>query len=120
MASDFVTMGFLLTFLQDTMVNERDYVEIGLNCADICTALDRGMNGKLLDDLSQALCKAINQLTLWVKTTADGLGGLLTMHLITLGLPRISRRRPSNNTGATTLPDLSTRREIRTRSLLGG
>jgi len=45
------------------MINERDYVELGLGCADICRALDRGMNGKKLDDLSQSVCEAINQLT---------------------------------------------------------
>ena len=45
------------------MVNEADYVEVGLFCADICRALDRGMNGKKLDDLSQSVCDAINQLT---------------------------------------------------------
>jgi hypothetical protein len=46
------------------MANELDYVELGLNCADICRALDRGMNGKKLDDLSQSVCEAINQLTM--------------------------------------------------------
>jgi hypothetical protein len=46
------------------MVNEQDYVELGINCADICKALDRGMSGKRLDDLSQSLCEAINQLTM--------------------------------------------------------
>ena len=45
------------------MSNCQDYVEIGLNCADICTALDRGTNGKKLDDLSRSVCEAINQLT---------------------------------------------------------
>ena len=50
------------THSQDTMVNEQDYVELGLSCADICRALDRGMNGKKLDDLSQSVCDAINQL----------------------------------------------------------
>jgi len=49
---------------QDTMVNEQDYVELGLSCADICRALDRGMNGKKLDDLSKSVCDAINQLTM--------------------------------------------------------
>jgi hypothetical protein len=44
------------------MANERDYVELGLNCADICRALDRGMSGKRLDDLSQSVYDAINQL----------------------------------------------------------
>ena len=47
---------------QDTMANEQDYVELGLSCADICQALDRGMNGKKLDDLSKSVCDAINQL----------------------------------------------------------
>ena len=45
------------------MINELDYVELGLSCADICRALDRGMSGKKLDDLSQSVCDAINQLT---------------------------------------------------------
>ena len=45
------------------MVNEQDYVELGLFCVDICKTLDRGMNGKKLNDLSQFVCDAINQLT---------------------------------------------------------
>jgi hypothetical protein len=56
-------MSFGLTHIQDSMANELDYVELGLNCADICRALDRGMNGKKLGDLSQSVCEAINQLT---------------------------------------------------------
>ena len=52
------------TCSQDTMVNEQDYVELGLSCADICRALDRGMNGKELEDLSKSACDAINQLTM--------------------------------------------------------
>ena len=44
------------------MVNKQDYVELGLSCADICRALDRGMNGKRLDDLNESVCDAINQL----------------------------------------------------------
>jgi len=48
---------------QDSVVNELDYVELGLSCADICRALDRGMNGKKLEDLNQSVCDAINQLT---------------------------------------------------------
>ena len=51
---------------QDSMVNDQDYVDLGLACADICRALDRGMNGKRLDDLSQPVRDAINQLTMWV------------------------------------------------------
>ena len=57
------TISSPLIFGQETMINEQDYVELGLNCADICTALDRGINGKKLDDLGQSVCEAINQLT---------------------------------------------------------
>ena len=45
------------------MANELDYVELGLSCADICGALDRGMGGRKLDDLSKPVCEAINWLT---------------------------------------------------------
>ena len=46
------------------MANELDFVEIGLHCADICGALDRGMKGKSLDELSLSVCDAINRLTM--------------------------------------------------------
>ena len=49
------------------MANEQDYVDLGLGCADICRALERGMNGKRLDDLNQSVCDAIGQLTTWVE-----------------------------------------------------
>ena len=55
------------------MANEADYVEIGLTCADICTALGRGMNGKGPDDLSQSVRDAIAQLTTWVQLAVHGL-----------------------------------------------
>ena len=45
------------------MANERDYVELGLYCADVCKALDRGMNGRRLDELSQSVRDAMGQLT---------------------------------------------------------
>jgi len=45
------------------MVNTLDYVELGLFCADICRALDQGMDGKKLDDLGRPVYDAINQLT---------------------------------------------------------
>ena len=45
------------------MINEKGYVELGLDCADICRALDRGMKGKRSDDLNQSVREAINQLT---------------------------------------------------------
>jgi len=45
------------------MVNELDCVELGLACADVCNALDRGMGGKPLDQLNRSVCEAIEQLT---------------------------------------------------------
>ena len=45
------------------MANRMDYVELGLACADVCTALDRGLNGKRLNDLNSSMCEAIKQLT---------------------------------------------------------
>ena len=52
-----------LTHNQDTMANEQDYIDLGLSCADICKALERGMSGKSLNDVSKSVCDAINQLT---------------------------------------------------------
>jgi len=45
------------------MVNQMDYVELGLTCAEVCAALDRGVNGKRLSDLNNSVCEAIKQLT---------------------------------------------------------
>lgn len=45
------------------MVNEEDYVDLGLACADICRALDRGMSGRRMDEFSQSVFEAIGQLT---------------------------------------------------------
>jgi len=46
------------------MINQVDYVELGLACADVCAALDRGLSGKRLNDLNNSVCKAINRLTM--------------------------------------------------------
>jgi len=45
------------------MANDRDYVEIGMNCADVCDVLDRGLKGRRLDELSQSVLEAIKQFT---------------------------------------------------------
>ena len=45
------------------MANERDYVELGLSCADVCQALDRALNGRRLDELSLSVLGAIDHLT---------------------------------------------------------
>lgn len=65
----FGEVSFLLTSLQD-MTNELDYVDIGLVCADICTVLNRGMDGKPPNDLSRSVYEAIHQLTMCVKSRA--------------------------------------------------
>jgi len=52
-----------LTHTQDSMVNESDYVELGLFCARVCRALDRGMNKRRMDEVSQSVLEAIGQLT---------------------------------------------------------
>ena len=51
------------------MVDEVDYIELGLLCADICRVLDQGTNGKKPDELSRSVYDAINLLTLWVEPT---------------------------------------------------
>ena len=46
------------------MINQMDYVELGLVCAEVCMALDRGLNGRRLNELGSSVCEAINQLTM--------------------------------------------------------
>ena len=44
------------------MVDEPDYVELGLFCADVCRALDLGIRGKKPDELGRSVCDAIDRL----------------------------------------------------------
>ena len=74
-------MGFQFTSLQDFMANEGAYAKLGLYCADICTALGRGVDGKSLNDLSRSVCEAINQLTVWVEPEMYELDDLPMIHL---------------------------------------
>ena len=55
---------FKLKSTQDDLINQMDYVELGLACAEVCAALDRGLKGKGLGGLNDSVCEAINQLTL--------------------------------------------------------
>lgn len=52
-----------LTITKDSVADEQDYVELGLFCADVCQALDRGLSGKRSDHLSQSVLVAIWKLT---------------------------------------------------------
>jgi hypothetical protein len=44
-------------------MNKIDYIELGLACADVCKALDQGMHGRRMDELSQSVTEAIGRLT---------------------------------------------------------
>ena len=50
-------------FIQDTMGKEQEFIGLGLYCADVCKALERGLNGKRSEELSKSLREAIEQLT---------------------------------------------------------
>ena len=45
------------------MINEADYIELGLACADVCEVLSRRMNIRRVDRLSQSVLRAIERLT---------------------------------------------------------
>ena len=98
----------LLTRNQDSMANKADYVELGLACADVCKALDRGIKGRKLDDLNQPVFEAIGQLTTWVEPVMDTLGHSLTTLLI-VGPWRRSKGRSSNRASGMRSPDLPMR-----------
>ena len=93
------------------MANETDYIELGLACADICTALGRGMNGKRLGNLSQSVCDAIAQLTTCVKPMqrCTAWNDSMTKFLI-VGPWRRSKGESSNRAGGTLSLDFSMRR----------
>ena len=45
------------------MANKVGYVELGLTCADVCEALNRGMNRKQAEQFGQSIFGAIERLT---------------------------------------------------------
>jgi hypothetical protein len=66
------------------MVNIQDCVELGLSCADVCKALERGLQGKQPDEISPSVLEAIEELKKWVRpSTRAGLSGSLTRTSIT-------------------------------------
>jgi len=44
------------------MINEEDYVELGFACSTVCSALDRGLKEKRLNELRGSALDAISQL----------------------------------------------------------
>ena len=47
---------------QDSMVDRKGYVKLGLACADVCRALDRGLDSRQADQLTRSVLEAIEQL----------------------------------------------------------
>ena len=45
-------------------MNEDDYVELGSACNTVCTALDRGLKRKSLNELGGSVLNAISELTM--------------------------------------------------------
>ena len=45
------------------MSKKQDFVDLGLYCADVCEALDRGLDGKRSNELSKPVHKAIGKLS---------------------------------------------------------
>ncbi|KAF9785552.1 hypothetical protein BJ322DRAFT_838815 [Thelephora terrestris] len=60
----FGTAGSLLSLIRDSMANRGDYVALGLACADICRALQRGLDGRRANQLNGSVIEAIEQLTM--------------------------------------------------------
>ena len=44
-------------------MDEADYVELGLVCADVCTVLNRRLDGWQSKDLNNYVCETIAELT---------------------------------------------------------
>jgi hypothetical protein len=101
-------------------MNKADYVDLGLACADVCKALDEGMKGRRVDELSQSVLEAVEHLTTSVKLAEMRLvHSLLTVFSI-VGPWRRSRRGSSRMANEIYSPDSSMRRTTKKRSSPGG
>jgi hypothetical protein len=49
-------------FIKDTMANSKNYVDLGKRCGKVVEVLYRRLKGKRLDELTQALIYAIQDL----------------------------------------------------------
>ena len=97
------------------MANKSDYVELGLTCAKVCKALHLGMGGRELDDLSQSVREAIEQLKMWVEPTMRSFCRTLTVSFITEQWRR-SRRRSTRRVNGIYSHDLPMQKMTRKRS----
>jgi len=46
------------------MADQKDYVGLGLTCANVCAALDQGLRGERVNELSHSVSEVINQLAM--------------------------------------------------------
>ena len=53
----------LTLVVQDTMANDKDYVELGEACGEVCQALYQRLKGRRSDELNQSVLGAIETLT---------------------------------------------------------
>lgn len=53
----------LTQIVQDTMINNEDYVDLGRACAGVCQGLYQSLNGRQSDELDQSVLGAIGTLT---------------------------------------------------------
>ena len=44
------------------MANDKDYFELGISCAQVCQALDGGLEGRHLDEINQHALDAVRDL----------------------------------------------------------
>jgi len=49
--------------MQDSVIKKADYVKLGLTCADVCKALNQGVDTRRADQLNQSALEAIEKLT---------------------------------------------------------
>ena len=67
------------------MINETDYVELGLTCAEVFEALDQGTNRKRVDQLSHSALTTIERLKTWVETMIHlGVNSLIKLSITEL------------------------------------
>jgi hypothetical protein len=48
------------------MQNKDDFIDVGVYCAHICSAIDRGTRGKTEGNLSPSFVEAIDELTRFI------------------------------------------------------
>ena len=51
------------TFTQGIVADKRDFVDLGLYCADVCKVLDRGLNKRCSQESSWSLLEEVEEFT---------------------------------------------------------